>query len=1274
MTSVQEAIILSSDDEIFPSLADDRPPSDDDYASSITLSSGEDSDSQLEDIENVTNGEAENHSTEPNQPIAKDNEKEKGVTTEGKKGTRPRNGKSSQKKKKGDKTKRKRKKASERRNIRKIITEGKLDENTVNAQKEEEDRKKRLAERAGLPDAPHLKSLLQDTTGVPRSETPQDTYSHDVVELSSSDDDCMIVDHDTQEHSDVEEEEDNTDPENSGIHVDDSKNKRDSKGRVLVNVAHPNDDPDLFLSPQLARVVKAHQIGGIRFLYDNLVESLQRFRHSSGFGCILAHSMGLGKTCQVVSFTDVFMRCTDARRVLIIVPINTLQNWINEFDMWLPDVDNLPQGISKEEITPRTFKLLIINDTHKTVGSRAKVIGSWTREGGVLLMGYEMFRLLASRKTRPKKRKANAAPELIDIDLEEKNSGLQLDMQQALLDPGPDLVICDEGHRIKNSHAGISKTLKQINTKRRVVLTGYPLQNNLTEYWCMVDFVRPNFLGTKVEFSNMFERPISNGQCADSTPQDVKLMRYRAHVLHNLLEGFVQRRNHNVLMANLPPKAEWVIMVRMSQAQRTLYNMFMENLSLEGESCIGGTNPLKAFAVACKIWNHPDVMSNYVDKHTDQDLDFEVGLTNGSLALTNNKGTKRMKKSSSESALSLKVGTADSPLSTLFAEKTAEITYDWVKPAFESYLPGVIENSGKFVLLFQIIEETLQLNEKLLVFSQSLMTLNLLEEYLSKMSVPIPGLNETWTKNYSYFRLDGATNASDREKLIKQFNSADNLHTHLFLLSTKAGCLGINLVGANRVVMLDASWNPCHDCQAVCRVYRYGQTKPCFIYRFVTDNTMERKIYDRQINKQGMSDRVVDEIQVQNQFSSKENDQLLEYQDRQLPTIDPTGIEEKCFDPVLVKMIQNNHSWITQNPFTHESLLIEAQDQKLTKVDKQLAKEAYEREKKLSVSFSRPSYANYYQNKQPVFRGPTLPPLNPAMPRPAVSTPQMRTPSMPFNYPFDSKPRMVKPGVSVQTIPAHKDISLPGENNQVIKQGIPEHRSASPSVESHGADQMLSSLLQSNRSRQVAPNIVGRRPPETTPSAPTEPSQPGIQLSSDIQPQSIAQSQPLYSPYQDGHMTTASATYHQDTPHNHIAQNNLALSAHNLYSQMGRDIHGNAANSANMPPYDLSGMMSQQFHGSNFKYPFNQFNWGYSPHNSQPANHDPMNMNGSYPPTFQQPQHQQLTDSHSLPNLNHLTNMAAPLTLPLLDQPDSTQQRVYDSDTSLPSFDGDNFP
>merc|ERR1719195_2184369 len=130
------------------------------------------------------------------------------------------------------------------------------------------------------------------------------------------------------------------------------------------------------------------------------------------------------------------------------------------------------------------------------------------------------------------------------------------------------------------------------------------------EYWCMVDWVRPNFLGNKTEFSNMFERPIQNGQCSDSTPKDVRLMKHRAHVLHQQLKGFVQRRGHIVLRDSLPAKTEHVLFVRMTPIQRRLYRRFMEELITN--RCV--SNPLKAFAVCCKIWNHPDVLHNYLQK------------------------------------------------------------------------------------------------------------------------------------------------------------------------------------------------------------------------------------------------------------------------------------------------------------------------------------------------------------------------------------------------------------------------------------------------------------------------------------------------------------------------------------------------------------------------------------------------------------------------------------------------------------------------------------
>lgn len=188
--------------------------------------------------------------------------------------------------------------------------------------------------------------------------------------------------------------------------------------------------------------------------------------------------------------------------------------------------------------------------------------------------------------------------------------------------------------------------------------------------------------------------------------------------------------------------------------------------------------------------------------------------------------------------------------------KERVIEYEWAKPVFANYTRSLLSNSNKMIILFEIIEKCVVMGERLLVFSQSLYTLDMIESFLSERAVP--GDTRHWSRNTNYFRLDGSTSSTERERMINAFNRGTSYH--LFLLSTRAGSLGINLVGANRIVIFDSSWNPCHDAQAACRIYRFGQLKQCYIYRLICDNSLEKKIYDRQVTKQGMSHRVIDEI------------------------------------------------------------------------------------------------------------------------------------------------------------------------------------------------------------------------------------------------------------------------------------------------------------------------------------------------------------------------------------------------------------------------------
>lgn len=341
-------------------------------------------------------------------------------------------------------------------------------------------------------------------------------------------------------------------------------------------------------------------------------------------------------------------------------------------------------------------------------------------------MGYEMYRNLSLVQKVYKE--------------EEKKA-----LNSMLVNPGPDFVVCDEGHILRNYASNISKSMNAVKTRRRVVLTGTPLQNNLVEYHCMVNFIKMNLLGSLREFRNRFINPIQNGQCADSTPKDVRIMKNRAHVLHAMLARCVQRRDYSELTQFLPPKHEYVLAVRVSPLQYRLYRFYLEHISGVGSLANTakvrlGANLFKDFQALSRIWTHPWCLQlssiskgnkkknkgkpatqlkfkemNAAKSCLNQNKEND-GNTGDSRAIVNFDGSKGAP--TVEGSQTASSSNSQSPnqswFSSLLSEEDAK----------------VMEHSGKMVLLFEILRMAENIGDKVLVFSQSLISLDLIEDFL----------------------------------------------------------------------------------------------------------------------------------------------------------------------------------------------------------------------------------------------------------------------------------------------------------------------------------------------------------------------------------------------------------------------------------------------------------------------------------------------------------------------------------------------------------------
>ncbi|XP_060768474.1 transcriptional regulator ATRX-like isoform X2 [Neoarius graeffei] len=657
--------------------------------------------------------------------------------------------------------------------------------------------------------------------------------------------------------------------------------------------------------------LKPHQREGVQFIWDSCCESIAKVKSSPGSGCILAHCMGLGKTLQVITFLHTVLTCelVMLKTALVVCPLNTVLNWRAEFDKW-------QRGIIKKKMEVMEFV------TVKSVCSRVNALSSWHNRGGVMIMSYEMYRILThGDQTKYGKQQEN--------------------LRAALQNPGPDIVVCDEGHVLKNEASAICKAMRSIRTRRRIVLTGTPLQNNLNEYHCMVSFVKQNLLGSLREFRNRFINPIQNGQCADSTLSDVRLMKKRVHVLHELLAGCVQRRDYSALTPFLPPKREYVLSVRMTTLQCKLYRHYLQNYTAEG---VGVNTLFQDFQILSLIWTHPWCLQlsdqNRGNRGKGEELTTETVVTSEHSEVAKQQSPDERAVEKSKDPNSAKT-TAEEEHSVLSRPAAG-----WYREFVCDADAELLEHSGKLMLLMEILHCAEQLQDKVLVFSQSLVSLDLIETFLEladkakeEGKACVYKGKRSWVRDKDYYRLDGSTTATARKKWAQEFNNVRNTTCRLFLISTRAGSLGINLVAANRVVVFDASWNPMYDVQSMFRVYRFGQKKPVYIYRFLAQGTMEQKIYERQVAKQSLSSRVVDQQQIQRHFTLSQLSDLYRFQPDsrgKSHTVEPA-------DKVLAMLLK--HCGRTIVSFhEHNSLLDHRVEEELSMEERKEAWEEYKLE------------------------------------------------------------------------------------------------------------------------------------------------------------------------------------------------------------------------------------------------------------------------------------------------------------------------------------------
>nr|XP_043637697.1 protein CHROMATIN REMODELING 8 isoform X1 [Erigeron canadensis] len=309
--------------------------------------------------------------------------------------------------------------------------------------------------------------------------------------------------------------------------------------------------------------------------------------HCQRAGGIIGDEMGLGKTIQVLSFLGALHFSKMYKPSIIVCPVTLLRQWRREAKKWYP-----------------SFHVEILHDSAQDSSAKRKQIKSDESDDDTTESDEE--EILISRKDKK-------WDSLINRVLRSE-SGLLITTYEQLRILGEKLLdiewgyaVLDEGHRIRNPNAEVTLVCKQLQTVHRIIMTGAPIQNKLSELWSLFDFVFPGKLGVLPVFEAEFAVPISVGGYANASPLQVSTAYRCAVVLRDLIMPYLLRRMKADVNAHLPTKTEHVLFCSLTSDQRATYRAFLASSEVE-QIFNGDRNSLYGIDVMRKICNHPDLL------------------------------------------------------------------------------------------------------------------------------------------------------------------------------------------------------------------------------------------------------------------------------------------------------------------------------------------------------------------------------------------------------------------------------------------------------------------------------------------------------------------------------------------------------------------------------------------------------------------------------------------------------------------------------------------